>query len=174
MRGHVLRRERDDPVGEALVVFRRGADLPAHGQEHDVEHRDLLGEVLDVREGFDDVRVDFRERVREVGALGRLEGGEGGVGWADEVVGAEAVGGELAPFAEEVEEDDVEGACGGAMSERVVVSADRGGKVGWRLTVFGGLGAVNGGCCWVWIAWGHWRVMSSIVSLSAVKDEAYV
>ena len=133
----------------------------------------MLGEVLNVRESFDDVRVDFREWVREVRALGGLECGEGGVGGADEVVGAEAVGGELAPFAEEVEEDDVKGALRGAMSERVVVSADRGGKVGWRLTVLD-LGGVNGGCCWMWIAWGHWRVMSSIVSLSAVKDEAYV
>ena len=64
-------------------------------------------------------------------------------------MGGEAVGGELAPFAEEVEEDDVERACRGAMSERVVVSADRGGKVGWRLTVLDWLGGVNGGCCWM-------------------------
>lgn len=173
MRRQVLRCERGHPVGQALVVFGRGADLPAHGQEHDVQHGDLLGQVLDVREGFDDVRVDFREGVREVRALGDLEGGEGGVGGADEVVWGEAVGGELAPFVEEVEEDAVEGASRGAVSERGVISSDRG-EFGCRLDGLDGLGGDDGGCCWVWIARGHWRVVSSIVSLSAVEDEAYV
>lgn len=36
VRRHVLRCERGDPFGESLVVFRRGTDLPAHGEEHDV------------------------------------------------------------------------------------------------------------------------------------------
>lgn len=39
------------PGGETVVVFLRGTDLPAHGEEHYVEDGDFFGERGEVGEG---------------------------------------------------------------------------------------------------------------------------
>lgn len=83
VRDEDLARARGDPIGEAFVVFLRGGDLPAHDEEHDVEHRDLFREVGEVRELAEDVGEEFGERVGEGCAFGVEEGGDGGVGRAD-------------------------------------------------------------------------------------------
>lgn len=59
VRGEELAGTGSHPLGETVVVFRRGGDLPAHDQEHYVEHRDLFGEVGEVGEFGEDVGEDF-------------------------------------------------------------------------------------------------------------------
>lgn len=90
------------PLGQAVVVFLRGGDLPAHDEEHDIEDGDALREGREVGEGGEDVGEDFGERVG-VFAVGRVKEGEhAGVARADDFVGREAVGGALAALVEEV------------------------------------------------------------------------
>ena len=45
VRGQELGGARGDPVGHVVVGFGEAADRPAHGEEHDVQDRDLFGEV---------------------------------------------------------------------------------------------------------------------------------
>jgi len=112
-----LRRARGDPFGEAVVVFLRGGDLPAHDEEHNVQHGDLLGEGGEVGEGPDDVGEDFGERVREGAAVGVEERGDGGVGRADEVLAGDAFGGAALALGKEVEEEAVERAGGADVAD---------------------------------------------------------
>lgn len=135
VRGEELRRARGHPFGEAVVVFLRGGDLPAHDEEHDVQHGDLLGEGGEVGEGPDDVGEDFGERVREGAALGVEERGDGRVGGADEVLAGDAFGGAALALGEEVEEEAIEGAGGANVADGGGVGAGGGGVV---VVAFGG------------------------------------
>lgn len=59
MRGEELTRPGSDPVGEAIVGFLREGDFPAHDEEHDVKHGDLLRNGAEIRECAEDVGEDF-------------------------------------------------------------------------------------------------------------------
>lgn len=117
MRVEELGCTRRHPFGEPVVVLLRGVDLPAHEDEHDVEHGDLLGEGGDIREGAQDVGEDFGDRVRVDASLRVEEGRNAGVGWADEALFRDALGCFALAVVEEIEEDGVEGACWGHVAD---------------------------------------------------------
>ena len=161
MRGEELRGAWGDPFGEAVVVFLRGGDLPAHDEEHDVQHSDLLREGGEVGEGPDDVGKDFGERVREDAAFGVEERGDGGVGRADEVLAGDALGGAALALGEEVEEEAVERAGRADVADGGGVGAGGGGVV---VVAFGGEDGVG----WVGGVGGQLRVAGDGGLLSSV------
>lgn len=57
--GEELTRPGSDPIREAIVGFLRKGDFPAHNEEHDVEHGDLLRDGAEIWECAEDVGEDF-------------------------------------------------------------------------------------------------------------------
>lgn len=47
------------PVREAIVGFLRKGDLPAHNEEHDIEHGDLFRDGAQIGECAEDVGENF-------------------------------------------------------------------------------------------------------------------
>lgn len=119
MRGVELGRGGAVPVRQTVAVVGGGADEEADEEVHDVEDGDFFGRGGEVGEGADDVGEEAGDGVGVGGAVGVKEAVEGGVGGAEEVEGGGgAVGGALAAFGVEVEEETVEGAgWGGVLGE---------------------------------------------------------
>lgn len=58
VRGEQLHAQGPRPGRQAFVVFARGRHLPAHDEEHDVQHGDALGQAREVGELGEDVGKD--------------------------------------------------------------------------------------------------------------------
>lgn len=171
VRGEELRGAGRHPVGESVVVLLRWRNLPAHDEEHDVEDRHLLGQGGEVGEFAENVGKDFGQRMSVHASFGVEEGGDAGIGWADEIRWRFALGGSGLTFGEEVEEDTVEGAGGGDVADRDVVG-DEG-----RLESFVGLGRLH--TCLVWVdvcgySWKSGRAWSTAGATTALTGTSAI
>jgi len=127
MRHKQLTRPRCHPVRQAIVVFLRRFNLPAHDQKHDVHNGHLLRQAADIRKGPQDVCEQLRQWMRDDVALGVLDGREVWVQRSDERLDGVPCGGALLAVSEEVEQDSVEGAgAGDVAGQREVWDEERG------------------------------------------------
>lgn len=129
---------------EAIVIFLRGLDLPAHEEVHDEDYGDLFGDTTDVGEGAQDVGEEHGQWVGFDYAVREDERSKVGIMWADERLYGHALGGTTLTVLEEFQEDDFEGAGSGQISRKGQVSDHVGCVLGMLRTA-----SVAGGRGWL-------------------------
>ena len=100
---------RPDPFRHAIVIFAIGADVPPDDQKHHIQDSDFDRRFGEIGECAEDVGEEAGEGVRVDAALWPEGAAKSRIGGADEVGFGVACGGVLASFAEEFEEEAVEG-----------------------------------------------------------------